>query len=172
MPIKRSADVGKALGRLLESEQANHDQLAFDFNVSPQMISHMKQGRRKMQEDIAKESIALYDNPEYILDILYEFSSGFTSPVLRGKQIEQNRLALAVHAKREMALAITLMESSGLELPPSTADREAIQELASQLITVRVVSDNFLKQLQVEYKVSVREQLKRLARKWLAVGWM
>lgn len=172
MPIKRSANTGSAIERLLVSENAHQEQLSFDLSLSTQMISHMKNDRRKMQDDIAKESIALYDNPEYILDILYEFSSGFTSPVLRGKQIEQNRLALAVHAKREMALAITLMESSGLELPPSTADREAIQELASQLITVRVVSDNFLKQLQVEYKVSVREQLKRLARKWLAVGWM
>lgn len=175
MPIKRSADVGNAIERLLVSENAQHEQLAFDLNVSTQMVSHMKNGRRPMQQDLAKESIRLYDNPEYIMDILYEFSSGFTSPVLRGKRIEQHRLALAEHVKREMRVALRLMEEGGLEDAPeslSTERKEAVEDIVNQLITLRVLEDNLLKQLQADYRISIKQRIQAMVVRWKAVGWL
>ncbi|OHX52045.1 hypothetical protein [Planococcus faecalis] len=83
--MKRSAKVGSALNRLLEGGEETGERIALDLNVSPQLISHIKNDRRTMQSDIAKESITLYDNPEYTMDILYEFSGGMTSPVLRAR---------------------------------------------------------------------------------------
>ena len=175
MPIQRSANAGEPLERLLISENAQHEQLAFDLNLSAQMVSHMKTNRRKMQQDIAKESIRLYDNPEYIMDILHSFSDGFTSPVMRGKHIEHHRLASAAHVKREAHTMLLLIEESQLEKPVntlSTEEREAINQLVDAVIVSRIHHDNLLKQLQVEYRVSVKERLKGIVRRFMAVGWI
>ena len=175
MPIQRSANAGEPLERLLISENAQHEQLAWDLHISPQMISHMKTNRRKMQQDIAKESIRLYDNPEYIMDILHEFSHGFTSPVMRGKNIEQHRLALRHTTAKEMRNVLLMMEEAGLEKnieSLSTVERERIANLMDALLHSRLHSDNLLKQLQVEYRMSLKMRIKDVLIKWKALGWI
>lgn len=175
MPIKDSANVGGALERLMESEQASTAQLSFDLNFSKSMVNHIKNDIRKMPADVARESIRLYDNPEYIMDIVYEFSDGFTSPVLRGKHIEHHRLASAAHVKREAHTMLLLIEESQLEKPVntlSTDEREAINQLVDAVIVSRIHHDNLLKQLQVEYRVSVKERLKGIVKRFMAVGWI
>ena len=92
--MKKSAKVGHALERLMHSEELSGGRLAEDLNISRQLGSHMKLDRRNMQQDIAQASFSTYDNPEYIADVLHEFSEGYTSPVFRGKHIEQHRLSL------------------------------------------------------------------------------
>lgn len=175
MPIKDSANVGGALERLMESEQATSLQLSWDFNLSRSMINHIKNDIRKMPADVARESIRLYDNPEYIMDIVYEFSDGYTSPVLRGANIEHHRLASAAHVKREAHTMLLLIEESQLEKPVntlSTEEKEAINQLVDAVIVSRIHHDNLLKQLQVEYRVSVKERLKGIVRRFMAVGWI
>ena len=175
MELKKSTYTGNALEELQKSEEVAAGQLAFDLNVSTQMVSHMRLNRRKMQQDVARESIRLYDNPEYIMDIVYEFSDGYTSPVLRGKHIEHHRLASAAHVKREAHTMLLLIEESGLEKPVSglsTEEREAINQLVDAVIVSRIHHDNLLKQLQVEYRVSVKERLKGIVRRFMAVGWI
>lgn len=175
MPIQRSANAGEPLERLLISENAHQEQLSFDLSLSTQMISHMKTNRRKMQQDIAKESIRLYDNPEYIMDILHSFSNGFTSPVMRGKNIEQHRLALRHTTAKEMRNVLLMMEEAGLEKnieSLSTVERERIADLMDALLNSRLHSDNLLKQLQVEYRISLKARIKDLLIKWKAVGWI
>ena len=175
MQIKRSANAGEPLERLLVSENAQHEQLAFDLNLSSQMVSHMKTNRRKMQQDIAKESIRLYDNPEYIMDILHSFSDGFTSPVMRGKQVEQHRLALRHTTAKEMRNVLNMMESAGLEKnieSLSTVEREQIAIFMDDLVDRRLLSDNLLKQLQVEYRLSLKARIKDVLIKWKALGWI
>ena len=150
----------------MESEQATSLQLSFDFNLSRSMVNHIKNDIRKMPAD---------DNPEYIMDIVYEFSDGYTSPVLRGKHIEHHRLASAAHVKREVHTMLLLIEESGLEKPVSglsTEEREAINQLVDAVIVSRILHDNLLKQLQVEYRVSVKERLKGIVKRFMAVGWI
>lgn len=175
MPIKDSAHVGGALERLMEHEGATTSQLAWDFNFSKSMVNHIKNDIRKMPADVARESIRLYDNPEYIMDILYEFSDGYTSPVLRGRNIDNHRLALAERLRKEMRVTLHLLDESGLEDTPatlSTERREAVEDLMRQLLSLRVLNDNLLKQLQVEYRFSVKALMVGLVRKWKAVGWI
>ncbi|MDA6101879.1 helix-turn-helix transcriptional regulator, partial [Escherichia coli] len=59
--------VATAVSHLLESEEMTQVQMAMDLNLSEQMISHIKNGRRKMAEDIAMASIKKYDAPFYIM---------------------------------------------------------------------------------------------------------
>lgn len=175
MKIKRSALVGKAINRLVGTEKLSGEQMAMNLNVSPQLVSHMKNDRRTMQADIAHDSIAIHDNPEYNMDILWEFSSQYTSPVLRGKFMEQHRMAIAANAKREIEEALEMIKSVCLAKPPSTLDkneREGIKNKMDDLIEARIHIDNLLKQLQVEYKISIKERIKALIPRWKAKGWM
>ncbi|MTD30188.1 hypothetical protein [Planomicrobium sp. YIM 101495] len=175
MNIKKSAMVGKAINRLMETEEATGEQLAIDFNVSPQLISHIKNERRTMQADIAQESIALYDNPEYTMDILYEFSSKFTSPVLRGRFVEQHRMTLEAYAKKEIEEALERIQNVCLAKPPSMIDeneRLGVRSMMDELIEARIHIDNLLKQLQKEYKISIMDRIKALLPTWKVKGWI
>lgn len=175
MEIKRSAVVGESLTRLSEAEGVSGEQMAVALSVSPQLISHIKKERRTMQADIAQESIALYDNPSYAMDILYEFSGGMTSPVLRGKNIEQHRMAFSATAKREIEEGLEMIKTVCLAKPPSALEpfeKEHIKELMDELLDARIHIDNFLAQLQVDYKFSVKDRIKGLIPRWKAKGWL
>ncbi|MGE6370609.1 hypothetical protein ACQKDB_15895 [Planococcus kocurii] len=173
--MKRSAKVGSAVNRLLEEGERTGEQIAVDLNVSPQLVSHIKKNRRTMQADIAQESMALYDNPIYTMDILYEFSDHMTSPVLRGKNIEPHRLAFSANAKREIEEGLEMMKTVCLAKPPSSLDGNEIQSvknLMDELLDARIHVDNLLMQIQVEYKLSIKERIKSLIPRWKAKGWL
>lgn len=175
MKIRRSANTGKAINRLIEGEGITGEQIAMDLNVSSQLVSHMKKERRTMQADIAKDSIALYDNPEYTMDILYEFSDGMTSPVLRGKNIEHHRLAFSAHAKREIEESLEMIKKVCLAKPPNSLDcieKESVKNLMDELLDARIHIDNLLMQVQIEYKLSIKERVKSLIPRWKAKGWL
>lgn len=175
MPMKDSAKVGGAVERLMESEGVTSTQLSLDLYFSRSMVNHIKNDTRNMPAEVARESILLYDSPEYIMDILHTFSDGFTSPVLRGRNIEQHRLVIAAHVKREIRDALLLIEESGLEKPIgqlSTEEKEAVALLMNKLLDMRLHNDNFLKQLQVEYKLSIKQRIKAMMPRWKALGWL
>lgn len=175
MEIKKSGFVGRAVERLLHTEDRSGEELAVDLNISSQHLSNIKRDRRTMAADTAQDSIALSDNPEYTMDILYEFSSHFTSPVLRGKSMEQHRLAIEANAKREIEQALEMIQTICLAKPPGVLDeneREGVKRMMDDLIEARIHIDNLLKQLQVEYKISIMGQIKSLIPRWKAKGWL
>jgi hypothetical protein len=175
MTIKTAANMGDAVARLMESEELNGDQLAFDLNISRQLGSHMKKDRRKMQQDIAKASIQTYDNPEFIHDVLHEFSEGYTSPVLRGKNIEQHRLSIESYTIIELQEAINKMQEVCLAKPPSIISKEEKQEirnLMEELLDGKVFIDNLLIQLQKDYQISIKDCIRGLMPRWISRGWL
>lgn len=175
MDLKNSALVGGAINHLTSSEELTGEQFARDLNVSPQLVSHMKTGRRKMQADIAQESIEHYDNPFYAMDILYAFSDGYTSPVLRGKSIEQHRLAFWANTKREIEEGLEELKRVCLAKPPSQMNQlemESVRTMVDELIESRIHIDNFLMSVQKEYKVSIKDRIKTLIPRWKAKGWL
>jgi transcriptional regulator with XRE-family HTH domain len=175
MSIKKSVFAGPAVERLLASNDLSGEQLAMDLNISSQHGSNIKNNRRTMQADIAQESITLYDNPEYTMDILYEFSGGLTSPVLRGKNIEQHRLAFSANAERELTEGLEMIKKICLAKPPSSLDsseRENVKNLMDELLDARIHIDNLLMQIQVEYKLSIKERIKSLLPQWKMKGWL
>lgn len=102
MDIKKSINTGAIVERLIEEEGVSVNQLSFDIGLSPQMGSHIKNDRRPLQRDIAERAINVFDNcPAFVMDLIFEFSSGFSAPVLRGKAIEQHRLSFKHFLLRE-----------------------------------------------------------------------
>lgn len=175
MTIKKSAFTGEAVERLLAANNESGEQLALKLNISPQHGSNIKNNRRTMQADIAQESIALYDNPEYTMDLLYTFSDGMTSPVLRGKNIEQHRLAFRDNASREIEEGLEMVKKVCMAKPPSALDaneKESVKTMMDELLDARVHIDNLLMQVQNEYKISIKERIKAMIPQWKAKGWI
>ncbi|WP_088005633.1 hypothetical protein [Indiicoccus explosivorum] len=175
MSIKDSAKVGPAVASLLEQEGMTGKEMAADLNVSEQLTSHYKHNRRNMHREIAQASMDCYDNPEYRMDLLFEFSSGYTPPVLRGRNIEQHRLSYEAHTERELAEAIDVIKKVCLARPPQSLSKdelEGVKEIVDELLDVRTLTDNFLKQLQVEYGISITERIKAMMPRWKARGWL
>ncbi|KIL73727.1 hypothetical protein [Bacillus badius] len=174
--IKKSADVGRAVTSLLEEEGMTNGQMAFDLNVSAQLISHYKHDRRPMQQDIAKDSLEIYhDSPEYRGDLLHNFSHGYTSPVFRGKAIERHRLAIEANAEREIKEALQKIEEVCLAKPPGAAtaeERESIEKLMDELVEARAFIDNLVMMLEKEYNIPIMKRIQRLLPKWKSKGWI
>ncbi len=175
MDIKKSAKVGQAVERLMKSEELDGSQLAFDLNISRQHGSHMKTGRRNMPQDIAQASINIYDNPEYISEIIYEFSNGYTPPVFRGKNLERHRLAIEQMTISEMEEAIMTMRAVCLVKPPQQLDKKELEDVAKlmdEILDARSFIDNLLIQLQNEYNISIKKRIRECIPRWKSRGWL
>lgn len=173
--IQKSAKVGKAIQLLEEKEELSNEQISFDLNVSPQMVSHMKNDRRVMQQDVAKKSIATYDNPEYIATIIREFSGGLTTPVLQGKNIERHRLSLAASAVKEMSEAIQSLKNIMLVKPPEsleTNEKQEIERIYDEIHEATIFGENLLMQFEHDYHISKKKRIKLNTPRWKARGWV
>ena len=128
-----------------------------------------------MQQDIAKDSIATYDNPEFILIIMHEFSHGYTSPLFNGECIDENRLAFLMRFKNELQEALDAAHEFPWEKPPGALTQEEynlITKFVKELLDVRGMIDNFLPRLQREYKFSIKKLMKKMKQSWKARKWM
>ncbi|MCU9614123.1 helix-turn-helix transcriptional regulator [Caldibacillus lycopersici] len=167
--------IGEALRHLRGEEELTQEQLAFDLNVSKQMVSHMETGRRKMQKDIAKAALSTYDVPEVAIELIYEFSGGYTSPLFNGKAIERHRLALEEFAIRESKEAIRILEEVSFIKPPgeTTSDeRERVGRVIDELIDAEAAINNLKAILAKEYKISLKKRYDLRKPYWKAKGWI
>jgi len=173
--LEKSADASKALQNLIENENVTNEQLAIDFKLSPQMVSHLKNGRRPMQRDIAQASIQAFENSEYTADLMRAFTSGLTTPVLRGKNIERHRMSLAANAVKEMLEAIEAVKKMVLVKPPGTLDKDELQEVETiydEMLEATIFSENFLMQLENDYGISRKKRVRINEPRWKARGWL
>ncbi|MBS4172083.1 XRE family transcriptional regulator [Bacillus sp. FJAT-49736] len=173
--IKNSINAGEAIQTLLQEEEIDGVQLALDLNVSPQLVSHMKTGRRNMQQDIAKRSLEVYDDPEYAMELIYEFSGGYTSPVLTGKAIEHHRLAFEEFAVREMEDTIKILHDVSLVKPPketSEDEKARIYQVIDEITDAEVALSNLKAILAKEYGISLKDQMRKRIPYWKAKGWI
>lgn len=167
--------IGGALRKLREAEELTQEQLAFDLNVSKQLVSHIENGRRKMQEDIARAALTTYDCPEVATELIYEFSGGYTSPLLSGKAIERHRLALEEFAIQETKEAIKILDEVSLIKPPGETtkeERERIAQVIDELIDAEAAINNLKAVLAKEYRISLKKRYEGRKPVWKAKGWI
>ncbi|NMH83297.1 XRE family transcriptional regulator [Heyndrickxia coagulans] len=173
--MKEKAYVGDAVKTLQEQEELNQEQLAFDLNVSPGMVSHYKNNRRPMHQEVARESLKMYDNPIFQMQVLYEFSDGLTSPVLDGNAIEQHRLAFKEFLANEAKEAFQKLKDVNLLKSPTQADKndiEQIKQLIWELDDAEIAIANFKMILAKDYHVSLIKEKQSRQVTLKAKGWV
>lgn len=173
--IKDSAYAGGAIQTLLQEEEIEGVQLAMDLNVSPQLVSHMKNERRKMQKDVAQQSLQVYDDPTYAMELIYEFSGGFTSPVLNGKAIDKHRLAIEQFAFNEIEEAVAVLKGVNFIKPPGETtkdERERIAQAIDEIIDAEAAISNLKATLAKEYKISLKDRVNKRVPVWKSKGWI
>ncbi|MFZ2464929.1 MAG: XRE family transcriptional regulator [Caldibacillus thermoamylovorans] len=173
--LKDSVYAASAIETLQKEEGLDGVQIAMDLNVSPQLISNIKHGHRKLQKDIAKASLRTYDSPMYAMELLYEFSEGYTAPVLKGKAIEHHRLALEEFAIQQTREVIQILEEVSLLKPPSETSEEekkGIREIIYELLDAETAIANLKAILASEYGISLKKCIEDRKPYWKSKGWI
>ncbi|OMP67056.1 helix-turn-helix domain-containing protein [Domibacillus epiphyticus] len=178
MNIKKSANVGKVIERLIEGEGISLNQLSLDLGVSPQMGSHIKNERRPLQKDIAKRAINVFnDCPAFVMDLIFEFSSGFSAPVLRGKAIEQHRLSFKHFLLKEWTDVYGRIRSEDFDWckPPeeaSKAEKDWVKDLIVELNEMEMAAANFRCHLYEAYLINPKQVRDETLTRIKAKGWV
>lgn len=173
--MKEKAYVGDAVFTLQEQEELNQEQLAFDLNVSPGMISHYKNNRRPMHQEVAEQSIKIYDNPHYRMELVHEFSDGITPPRLNGTALIQSHLAFKERLKKEVREVFALLKlDKTIEILTTpleactAADLEEIDRLIKELDDMEIYTANLKASLLTEYKRSQKKISDDQQKKYIA----
>ncbi|WP_046180358.1 hypothetical protein [Domibacillus tundrae] len=185
MVIKESASVSAALTTFIETQELTNEQIAYVLNISKQLVSHMKRDRRPMQKDIAEQAIKQFsDCPAFAMDLIFEFSSGFTSPVLRGKALEQHRLSFKEFLLNEWAdVARKIIKSEKEDemyyfdwskAPDQVTEREKnlIKDLIIELNEMEMAAANFRIHLHEAYLIDAKIVRDETLSRVTAKGWI
>lgn len=178
MDIKKSVHAGKMLERMIEEEGVTVNQIAFDLGVSPQLASHIKNNRRAIQRDIAERAINVFnDCPAFVMDLIFEFSSGFTSPVLRGKAIEQHRLSFKHFLLKEWTDVYGRIGSDDFDWckPPDEVSKEEkawVKDLIIELNEMEMAVANFKRHLYEAYLINPKQVRDETMVRIKAKGWV
>lgn len=173
--IKESVYAQTALQTLQKEEGLEGVQLAMDLNVSPQLVSNIKHGHRKLQKDIAKSAMTTYDSPEFIMQLLYEFSEGYTAPVANGKAIDPHRLSFEEMTIQQVKEVIQILDEVSLAKPPNETTKEEkvrIEQVISELLDADMFINNLLAVLAKEYGFSLRKCKRNRVPYWKSKGWI
>jgi len=173
--LKDSVYAGHAIDVLQEEENLSGVEVANALNISPQLLSNIKNGHRRLHKDIAKASLDTYDCPIYTMEILHEFSGGYTPPVLKGKAIEWHRLALEEFAIQETKEAIRILDEVSLIKPPgetTNQEKERIGQVIDELLDAVAAINNLNAILSIEYGISIKDRYKKRLPEWKAKGWI
>jgi hypothetical protein len=173
--IKNAVIASQAMETLMREKGVGGVDVAADLHISPQLVSNIKRGQRKMQKDIAHASMKIYDCPEYVLELLNEFSDGFTPPVLRGKSIEKHRLALEEFTIEQIEEAKKILDEVSLVKPPvetTDQEKERIKEVIFELLDAEAAIANLKAILADEYGISLKKCINERKPYWKARGWI
>lgn len=173
--IKHAAYASNAIQTLLKEEGLEGVDVAEALHISPQLVSNIKNGHRKLQRDIAKDSIQKYDSPLYLLELLYEFTGGLSSPVMRGKSVEQHRLAFEEFTIKQLEEAKHILDEVSLVKPPGSTteeEQEQIKEVIYELLDAEMAISNLIAVLCKEYDISYKRCVNDRKLNWKARGWI
>lgn len=107
----------------MKSEGLTGEKMAMDLHVDASLVSRFKTGDRSMNQELAKESVHVYDNSFYSLEMTREFSDGQTAPRIDGTAIEStNRLAVMISAIKETKEALESINLERFIKSPEFAD--------------------------------------------------
>ncbi|MEC1261461.1 helix-turn-helix transcriptional regulator [Bacillus swezeyi] len=167
--------ISRSIRHLLDAEKMTGSQLALDLNVSEQMVSHMKNDRRKMPFDVAEAALRKFDQPFFAMGVMFHFSDGCAPPVFSGDSVERHRLAFEEIMVNEAQEVIrTLHEVSFVKNPKivSVEEKERVKEAIKELLDVEAWAKNLAALLCKEYGISLKECYRKRGITWKARGWV
>jgi transcriptional regulator with XRE-family HTH domain len=163
---------GNAIKGLMERKGINGEQFAADLFTSNSNVSAMKHNKRKMQRDIAERSLEIYDDATYNMEICYEFSNGFTSPVIDGEAIDHsNHLAIMIKAQKEIGEVEEVMQLDKFLRNPGQAteqDRESAMKVYKESKEAADILYNLCAKLSEAYGFSPKEMNQQVYREYKA----
>ncbi|WP_239256646.1 hypothetical protein [Listeria ilorinensis] len=164
MKLEQSINAEKPLGFVTELMQK---EIADCMRTSRQNVSHMINGRRQMQIDVAKQGLENIDNNLFMLSV----SSGFTKilpDVFSGEGIAQSPLSFAVHFDREAQEFSEVLSRLFQLLAMRSQERHRLEmrEIMYELLDVLGWGYNLLCYVAEEMNFNVADLMKERSETW------
>lgn len=111
------------------------------------------------------------------MDLIFEFSNGFTTPVLRGKAIEQHQLSFKHFLLKEWTDVYDRIRSEEFDWckPPNEVTKEEkdwVKDLTVELNELEMATANFRRHLYEAYLVSPKQVRDETLSRAKAKGWL
>lgn len=168
--------VGQAIQNLMQNEGVTGEQMAMDLHLDATMISKIKNNHRNMQKDVAAESIKIYPNIQYNMEVTREFSDGLTAPKFNGSAIEStNRLAVMIGAIKETKEALESINLERFIKHPDLADDSdlrAAETVFKECKEAEWSLANLCATIADAYYLPVKKMSNDLTMKWKATQYI
>ncbi|GAB7387417.1 hypothetical protein BSNK01_12530 [Bacillaceae bacterium] len=149
--------LGTVLQEAREEKGIAQEQLAFELNLSRQMISHVENGRRKLPKDVAPKSARILDCGFYIIELAHYFTGGAFAKKLNGDRVDLHRGIVTMKTLEELREAHDAIEKADVTDHPSAVtkeQRERIEHAAIQALDAVVALLHYVAVMCRDYKFS------------------
>ncbi len=158
-----------------EEHGMTQEQLALDFNLSKQMVSHIECDRRKMPKDVMPKAVETLDCGFLSMETAAEVTGGAWVGKLNGDNVDLHRSSVKAKAMEELKEAMFALENTCLVNHPSSIDhthREDLKRMLFECIDVIVCLSHLVAVVCKEYGISwfkiwKDHKLKLVAKKYL-----
>ncbi|WP_413476573.1 hypothetical protein [Latilactobacillus fuchuensis] len=152
------------LGDALEKQKLSVKDYAALVGYTSGMISKIKNSKTPLSFDTAVNFLKNLD-PKASAKVAIEIANkvtGVTPPVVDGKRIKQDNLALAIRTKREVFEALTAIENSEDELTVPTSqwtkeDKVDPMQVLIEWLDVLIIGESFVESLCESLDVSLQD---------------
>ncbi|MFA1820593.1 helix-turn-helix transcriptional regulator [Virgibacillus oceani] len=167
---------GKHLKGLRDRKDYTQENVASELHISKPLASHLENDRRNMTKEMARQSVAAFNDAQYGFEIARETAGDYITPLATAnKAIEWHRLALEETFKREAAEAVEHFNNVSLAKHPDFITDDEVAEIKvgiKELLDVQTTINSFLSRLEQVYPVTVKECMRKRVPEWKAKGWI
>ncbi|MGF2617767.1 helix-turn-helix domain-containing protein [Rossellomorea aquimaris] len=122
--------IGSIIAGCRTERELTQKQLSLDINCSPDMVSKLENGKRKLQKDMMPHISSEIDHVRLTTALWGEVTGGVTIPYLDGDYIDHSPAALVMRALREMDEAEKHLEQVDATKPVDYMSREEADLIA------------------------------------------
>ncbi|SFM28644.1 Helix-turn-helix domain-containing protein [Gracilibacillus orientalis] len=167
--------LGELIKRFRDDEGLTQKDFAEEMHVSSSLIALIETNKRAVQEDFAQRTLKQYDDPVYAMEVIREFSDGYTAPRLNGNAVEWHRLALEELAITEVQEAVKILNDVSFVKKPDETELEEldrIENVIAELLDAELAVTNLKAILAKEYHLSLKTISKKRIPYWKSQGWI
>lgn len=92
----------ESIYRLRERSDVTQESIAMDMGTNKSHISNIQSGRRTASMKMFQELFKNMDDPTFLNDVLYETSSGYSTPIPSYEVFDDHRLSAKYRLAREL----------------------------------------------------------------------
>lgn len=149
--------IGERIQEARLASELTQEQLALDFHLSKQMVSHVERGRRKLPKDVMPKAIETLDCGFVAVAAASEVTGGAWVTKLDGDHVDLHRSSVRAKTEEELHEALNAISSVCVANHPSgmkEEDRRQLEEALIQAIDAITALTHYVSVICRDYRFS------------------